>query len=165
MRNPPSVQATPLDPEHAAFIQGGVSVVVSTRNMALIPNVVRGCGCRVSRDRRRVTVLVENSRSGTIVDDVRANGMVAVVFSQPSTHRTLQLKGVDATVADGTAADLRTSRRHLEAWLADMQRLGYDPAFVRAVRGEGTDLAAINFSVSAAFEQTPGPAAGRRLGS
>ena len=42
-----------LDEDHAAFIQGGVSVVVASRNADLVPDVVRGCGCRVSRDRRQ----------------------------------------------------------------------------------------------------------------
>ncbi|HET7202541.1 MAG TPA: hypothetical protein VFI92_04155 [Steroidobacteraceae bacterium] len=164
MQEPPAREALRLDPEHVAFIQGGVSVVVSARNEALVPDVLRGCGCRVSRDRRRVTVLAESARSGDVLDGVRANGMIAVVFSQPSTHRTLQLKGSDATVARATAADQRTARRHLEAWMADMQRIGYDPVFTRAARGDGADLVAITFSVAAAFEQTPGPAAGRRLG-
>ncbi|HWJ05818.1 MAG TPA: hypothetical protein VNS57_08510 [Steroidobacteraceae bacterium] len=156
-------QALRLDPDHAAFVQGGVSVVVSSRNDQLVADVLRGCGCRVSRNRRKVTVLVERERAGTVVDDIRANGHIAVVFSQPSTHRTLQLKGTDATVARATPADLRTSRGHLEAWMADMQKLGYEGAFTRAVRGEGSDLLAISFTVAAAFEQTPGPAAGRRL--
>jgi hypothetical protein len=130
-----------------------------------VADVLRGCGCRVSRDGRKVTVLVEHERAGDVIEDVRANGRVAVVCSQPSTHRTLQLKGTDATVAAGTAADLRTSRRHLEAWMDDMRKLGYDDAFIRAVRGKGTDLLSITFSVGAVFEQTPGPAAGQRLAS
>jgi hypothetical protein len=153
-----------LAPDHATFIQGGVSVVVSARNERLAPDVARGCGCRVSRDRRRVTVLVERARSGSVIDDVFANGVVAVVFSQPSTHRTLQLKGTDAAATEGTAADQRTSRRHLQAWIEDMQRIGYPPGFAGAVRGEGSGLVAITFSIAAAFEQTPGPAAGRPLG-
>ena len=37
---------------------GGVSVIVATRNGECVADVVRGCGCRVSRDRRRITVLV-----------------------------------------------------------------------------------------------------------
>jgi hypothetical protein len=164
MRTAPTIRSLPLDPEHAAFIQGGVSVVVSTRDDALVADVARGCGCRVSRDRRRVTVLVEYARSGCVLENVQANGHVAVVYSQPSTHRTLQLKGTDARVARAAPSDLRVSQRHLEAWIADMQRLGYGASFGRAVRGAGTDLAAITFSVAAAFEQTPGPAAGRRLG-
>jgi hypothetical protein len=153
-----------LAPEHAAFIQGGVSVVVAARDGQLVADVLRGCGCRVSRDRRRVTVLVEPARSGAVLDHVAANGSVAVVFSQPSTHRTLQLKGTDATVARGTPTDQRTARRHLEAWVEDMGRIGYETGFVRTVRGEAAELAAITFTIAAAFEQTPGPAAGRRLG-
>lgn len=154
-----------LAPEHAAFIQGGVSVVVSARNERMIADVLRGCGCRVSRDRRKVTVVVEPARSGSVLEDVAANGMVAVVFSQPSTHRTLQLKGTDATVARGTAADQRTAQRHLEAWADDMRRIGYEPGFVRTVRGEGAELASITFTIAAAFEQTPGASAGQRLGT
>jgi len=49
---------SPLDADHAAFIQSGVSVIVASRNADFIADVVRGCGCRVSRDRRQVTVLV-----------------------------------------------------------------------------------------------------------
>lgn len=152
-----------LDADHARFIQGGVSVVVAARNERLVADVVRGCGCRVSRDRRKVTVLVDPARAGSVIDNVGANGHIAVVFSQPSTHRTLQLKGTDAHVAPCTPADLRVVRRHLEAWVADMQAIGYAPAFSRAVHGEGADLLAITFSIAAAFEQTPGPAAGRQL--
>jgi hypothetical protein len=163
MRNPPPVRSL-LAAEHAAFIQGGVSVVVSTRDEALVPDVTRGSGCRVSRDRRRVTVLVDFARAGSVVENVQANGHVAVVFSQPSTHRTLQLKGTDATVARAAPADLRAARRPHPAWVGEMEQLGYGTDFGRAVHGEGTDLAAITFSVAAAFEQTPGPAAGRRLG-
>ena len=157
-------QGVRLEPGHVTFVQGGVSVVVAARNDTLLADVVRGCGCRVTRDRRQVTVVVEPARSGAVLDHIAANGMIAVVFSQPSTHRTLQLKGTDARVANGTAADVRTSQRHLDAWLADMQLIGYGPEFVRAVRGESRELATVTFSIAAVFEQTPGPAAGRRIG-
>jgi hypothetical protein len=140
-----------------------VSVVVASRSDTQLADVVRGCGCRVARDRRQVTVVVEPARSGAVLEHIAANGMIAVVFSQPSTHRTLQLKGTDARVAGGTAADIRTARRHLDAWLADMQHLGYGVDFVRAVRGDSRDLATVTFSIAAVFEQTPGPAAGRRI--
>lgn len=99
-----------LGAEHATFIQGAVSVVVSARDGNLVPDVLRGCGCRVTRDRRHVTVLVEPARAGAVLDHIRANGMIAVVFSQPSTHRTIQLKGSAATVAPGGRADFGTAR-------------------------------------------------------
>jgi len=156
-------QDPPLDADHAAFIQGGVSVIVATRNAEQVADVVRGCGCRVSRDRRRVTVLVEPSRAGTLLDDIAANGMIAVVFSQPSTHRTIQLKGSDARVVKLTAADRAVAAQHLRDWSEDLCRIGYTPEFANAVRGAAPRLAAIAFTPSAAFQQTPGPGAGQPI--
>ena len=153
-----------LDAEHADFIQGGVSVVVATRNSDSVPDVVRGCGCRVSKDRRRVTVLVEPARAGSVLDNVAANGMIAVVFSRPSTHRTIQLKGTDARLARVTAADRAVAARHLDAWVEELTAMGYRPDFARAVRGQADGMAAITFTPSSAFQQTPGPGAGERLG-
>jgi hypothetical protein len=152
-----------LDAAHAAFIQGGVSVVVASRNAEFVADAVRGCGCRVSRNRREVTVLVEPGRAGTLLDDIAANGMVAVVFSQPSTHRTIQLKGSDARIVAVTAADRAVAARHLRAWTEDLCRMGYGAAFADTVRGRPERLAAIRFTPSAAFQQTPGPGAGQRL--
>ena len=156
-------QDPPLDADNAAFIQGGVSVIVATRNAECVADVVRGCGCRVSRDRRRVTVLVEPSRADTLLEDIAANGMIAVVFSQPSTHRTIQLKGSDARIVKVTAADRTIAARHLQDWSEDLCRIGYTPEFASAVRGAAPRLAAIAFTPSAAFQQTPGPGAGKPL--
>jgi len=156
-------RSTPLDADHAAFIQGGVSVIVASRNAQLVADVVRGCGCRVSRDRRQVTVLVEPSRAGTLLEDIAANGRIAVVFSQPSTHRTIQLKGSDASIVRVTPADRAVASRHLAAWKQELGSIGYTPDLAAAVRGAGDRIAAIRFTPSAAFQQTPGPKAGQRL--
>jgi hypothetical protein len=155
-----------LDEDHAAFIQSGVSVVVATRNAALVPDAVRGCGCRVSRDRRSVTVLVESLRIGSVVADIEANGMIAVVFSQPSTHRTIQLKGTDARVVRVSPRDRDLVEQHLTAWVDELTAIGYRPEFARAVHGDAPDaMVALVFTPTAAFQQTPGPGAGDRLRS
>ncbi len=155
-----------LDEDHAAFIQSGVSVVVATRNADLVPDAVRGCGCRVSRDRRSVTVLVESLRIGSVVADIEANGMIAVVFSQPSTHRTIQLKGTDARVVRVSPRDRDLVEQHLTAWVDELTAIGYRPEFARAVHGDAPDaMVALVFTPTAAFQQTPGPGAGDRLRS
>jgi len=154
------------DDDHAAFIQGGVSVVVATRNSDLVPDAVRGCGCRVSRDRRSVTVLIESLRIGSVIADIEANGMIAVVFSQPSTHRTIQLKGTDARVVSVSPRDRTLAQRHLAAWIDELTAIGYRPEFARAVHGDVPDaMVALVFTPTAAFQQTPGPGAGDRLRS
>ena len=155
-----------LDEDHAAFIQSGVSVVVATRNADLVPDAVRGCGCRVSRDRRSVTVLVESLRIGSVVADIEANGLIAVVFSQPSTHRTIQLKGTDARVVRVSPRDRDLVEQHLTAWVDELTAIGYRPEFARAVHGDAPDaMVALVFTPTAAFQQTPGPGAGDRLRS
>jgi hypothetical protein len=159
----PQSKGLQLDLDHAAFIQGAVSVVVSSCNPQRVPDVLRGCGCRVSRDRRRVTVLFEAARAGTVLENIAANGMIAVVFSQPSTHRTIQLKGSDARVVRATAADRAIAQQHLHAWVQDLRLIGYATEFARAVRGEPRHLVAVAFTLASAFLQTPGPAAGQRL--
>lgn len=159
----PQGKGLQLDSDHAAFIQGAVSVVVSTCNPQRVPDVLRGCGCRVSRDRRRVTVLFEAARAGAVLENIAANGMIAVVFSQPSTHRTIQLKGSDARVVRAMGADRAIAQQHLHAWVQDLQLIGYGTEFARAVRGEPQHLVAVAFTLASAFQQTPGPAAGQRL--
>ena len=158
-----SGQPQPLDVAHVTFIQGPVSVMVATRSAELVADVVRGCGCRVSRDRRHVTVLVEPARASTLLADVAANGMIAAVFSQPSTHRTIQLKGSDARVVRVTAADRVVARQHLREWSEDLRRIGFAVPFAAALHGGAGVLAAIRFTPTAAFQQTPGPGAGQPL--
>jgi hypothetical protein len=154
-----------LDEEHAEFIQGGVSVIIATRNARLVADLARGCGCRVSRDRRLVTVLVDPDRAEALLQDIRANGMIAVVFSQPSTHRTIQLKGSDARRARVAAGDRAVVERTLAGWIEDLTSVGYTRELARAIHGgRPARLAAMAFTPEAAFQQTPGPAAGTRLG-
>ena len=157
---PPS----PLDAALADFIQGGVSVVIASSNAGLESDVVRGCGCRVSRDLRRVTVLFDKSRDDRVLDDFAANGRIAVVFTQPSTHRTIQLKGTDAALARTASADRLVVQAHREKWIQELCQLGYTREFSAAVWGPLPEmLAAIAFTPTAAFQQTPGPTAGQAL--
>lgn len=156
--------AAALDAAQASFIQGGVSVILASRNAGLVADAIRGCGCRVSRDRRRVIVLVDRQRAEPLVADVTANGQIAVVFSQPSTHRTIQLKGTDASVVRPKPSDRALVASHREDWVDELCGIGYSREFAKAFWGRLPEaLVAISFTPTAAFEQTPGPAAGQPL--
>jgi len=156
--------AAPLDPEHAEFIGGGASIIVAGRDAGNETTVSRAVGCRVADNRRRVTVFVSAAQSGALLADVRANGVIAVVFSQPTTHRAIQLKGTDAEVVPLTEDDphlLAAYRGRLAAYVAP---LGFSEAFVRTfLNVPPGDVVAIAFTPSAAFTQTPGPKAGSPL--
>ncbi len=153
-----------LDEDHAAFVQGGVSVIAASCNAARVPSIGRACGCRVSGDRRRVSICIAASQAPELLADIRAGGRVAVVFSRPSTHRTLQLKAVDAKLRPAATEESTLVASYVEAFAAEIIPLGHAEAQVRTLFAhvEG-DLVAIDFTPSAAFEQTPGPSAGTPL--
>lgn len=153
-----------LDEALAAFVQTGVSINAGSRGPGNVPAVARANGCRVAADRRRVTVLLPASKSAALLEAVRATGAIAVVFSEPPTHRTIQLKGTDATVVPATDEDRATAVRWVDGFAAVLAPLGYSEEVFRALLGtDPADLVAVAFTPSAAFDQTPGPRAGAPL--
>ena len=154
-----------LDEDHAAFIQSGVSILAASRDAANAPKLARAIGCRVSPDRRRVTVFVAAFQAAALIESLRATGGIAVGFNLPSTHRAFQLKGTDATVGSLDRGDLEIAVRYVEAFVADIALLGYSEPIGRALLAfDPAELLAISFTPSAAFVQTPGPRAGARVG-
>lgn len=154
-----------IDEELAAFLQSGVSVHVASRGTANLPNLVRGIGCRVSADRRRVSAFVLASQCGALLADLATNGAIAFVASLPSTHRTVQLKGADAKSGSPQPGDEALVARQRAGLAGNLETVGYAPELPRAlVGGEWAEAVAITFTPTAAFVQTPGPGAGAPLG-
>lgn len=154
----------PLPAAHAEFIQTGVSIAVASRDAANRPSSARAVACRVSPDRRRVTVLLRPSRSEALLEDLRRCGVIAVVFSQPSTHRTIQLKGVDAALDAVLPDDQARALQHGRDFARELDGWGFADGFAETLMdGAADDLVAVTFTPSAVFSQTPGPRAGERL--
>jgi hypothetical protein len=153
---PPS----PIGPEQAALIARRVSIIVGSSDAALRPHLMRAVGSRLSEDRRRLTLLLPDQRSRPVLDDLRANGRIAVVFSEPTTHRTLQVKGVDAVVGPIDDDALALAEQTLREFAIEIGQLGFAAEVAQTLLGHEAELVAVHFTVAAAFEQTPGPAAG-----
>ncbi len=153
-----------VDEELAGFLQSGVSVHAASRGATLVPCLVRGIGCRVSPDRRRVTILLLRPQCGPMLADFADNGHIAFVASRPSTHRTVQLKGTDAEAHAPAPGDRALVKAQHEAFVEDVSRYGYDPGLPRTLLGgDWEDVVAVTFTPTAAFVQTPGPGAGAPL--
>jgi hypothetical protein len=153
-----------LDAESAAFILGGVSINAASARQGALPNLARAVGCRVTPDRRSVRVFFAATPGAALLDDVRGNGMIAVVFTQPSTHRTLQLKSGNARIVPLEAGDGNIVQGYVDRFVADLLPLGYPERNVRTlVACDPDDLVAVDFNPSSAFVQTPGPNAGQAL--
>jgi hypothetical protein len=157
----PAQPAIALDPELVAFTQGGVSMHAASRDSHHVAQLSRALGCRISDDRTRVTVFLLASHSGAMLADYQANGQIALVITLPSTHRTVQLKGADATIEPLRDEDHKLIARAREAFVRDLITIGFRKELPEVlVSGQRGDVVAVAFTVTAAFIQTPGPAAG-----
>jgi hypothetical protein len=155
-----------LNEKWATFIQGGVSITLASRDAQNIPTLVRAVGCRVEENRQRVMIFIAGSQGEPLLKAIRSTGTVAAVFTQPSTHISLQLKGSDAVLTRARAADVRCSKTQQDAFVADTSSIGYPEDLIRAVFwSDPADLMVVTFTPIAAFLQTPGPRAGESLSS
>ncbi|AMO22915.1 hypothetical protein GCM10027034_34170 [Ramlibacter solisilvae] len=143
----------------------GVSVHVASRDARMRPSVMRGLGLDLDLAAGRITVFVSREQAGQLVLDLSANGHVAVVVSEPLSHRAMQLKATRATLRNAVAADEAVLARYLASMERAVQSVGHAPRMARAMLAHRIeDLVAVSFTPDQAFDQTPGPKAGAALG-
>jgi hypothetical protein len=153
-----------LPPDLLAMIERGVSVNVASRDAALRPSLMRAVGSSVADGGRSITVFVSRRQSRQLVQDIAATGHVAVVFSEPSTHRTVQIKATRATLRNAVPADEAVLARYLASMEHELRLIGLPPEIPRTMLAHRVDdVVAVTFEPELAFDQTPGPRAGTRL--
>lgn len=153
-----------FDPALAAFVCGGVSISLASSRSGAFPNMARGVGCRPVPGEAALAVFVAATPGAALLEDVRRNGRVATVFSEPRSHRTLQFKGSDARIEELEAGDFDRIRRYIEAFVGEVAALGYPSEIVGTLlECDLEDVVALRFTISAGFSQTPGPRAGEPL--
>ncbi len=154
-----------LDEATAAFIAGpSASLAITSRDARNRPSLVKAVACRVSADRRRVTLYLDQQLGQAVVQSVREGFPVAAVFSEPATHRTLQLKADRAEVGAISPAERELARQQFNNIVEHITALDYPEDGVRCYFNYTPEqLVAVSFTPTEAFEQTPGPRAGERL--
>lgn len=143
------------------LIQSGVSTMVGTRDQELVPECVRAVGSVVALDGLRLTVFLPARSAARSVANLRANGEIAVTFSEVPTHRTRQVKGRAVFVRDATEAESAIMERYIAAFGAELDIVGMPPSVSR--RLAYLPAHAVEIEVREVFDQTPGPGAGARL--
>lgn len=153
-----------LDAAQAAFLGGPVAINAGSHDATQLPSITRAYGCKVSADRREVVVFMSIPHSQAILRDLAAGAPIAVVFSRPKTHETLQLKGLRARIQPLASGDREIMLASGAAFSAEIMALGYAEGFSLALMAPAADEAVgVAVTPSAVFEQTPGPKAGMRL--
>jgi hypothetical protein len=153
-----------LSTDHAAFVESGVSITVASRDSQNRPLVGRSVGCVVADDRQQIKIFLSRRKYPLLVDAIRRSGAVAVSFSEPSSHTTLQLKSTSAELTEVVTSDTERVAAHVVLFAADLERIFHRGALARAIlECSPGDLVAVAFYPLAAFSQTPGPLAGCRI--
>ncbi|WP_170971915.1 hypothetical protein [Rhodobacter sp. SY28-1] len=152
-----------LSDEVVDFIGSGVSIIVGVvgadgrarGGRALASRVLAGGAIRL---------IYPAEGNSAISDTAQSGGPIAVTFSAPMSHRTIQLKAMSTRAEEPEADDLKSLTHQTDAFAAVLRTIGYAPSFVRAFCARRSQsFCVLSFLPNAAFEQTPGPGAGRKL--
>lgn len=150
-----------FDPELTAFLESGCSTIVGFVTVTGEPFASRGWGTKVEPGTPvRIRLLVSAAA-------VRALGLappfaIAVTGADVRTLRSVQLKGTATAIEQVDDDDLARSTRFCEAFFGDVADVdGIEPELMQ--RLVPADLLACTIEVAEAYDQTPGPAAGKPL--
>ena len=150
-----------LSDELIEFAESGVSIMVGTCDAELRPETMRCGGAQVAADRQHVTVWVNAELAQRTLANLQVNPRIAVVFTRPVDHRSVQLKGELVEVRPANEEERVLSDRHLAGFVEQLYCIGMPRAVTRRLRfWPGM---AITFVATELFHQTPGPGAGQRL--
>jgi hypothetical protein len=155
-----------LPPALLALMDKGISCIVGSCGLDMRPSIMRAVGSSITAGGAGVTVYISRSQSRQLLQDIASTGRIAVVFSEPATCVTVQLKSGNARIRSAQASDEAALARYLKSMEPQIQQVGFGPVYARAMLAHRLeDLVAISFEPSQAFDQTPGPKAGATLGA
>lgn len=147
-----------LDAELAAFLNSGLSVIAATRDARLLPEAIRLMALEAVAGEEEMTAFLPDAVSRRMLENVRDNGRIAVVGSDPVDNRSVQVKG--RAIDCRPATDLQ--RPVVDGYRARMARALAQVGVPQPVifRAAFWPCHAVRFRVEGIFLQTPGPSAG-----
>lgn len=150
-----------MTPSLIGFTQTGVSIRVSSCDAAGCAVVGRAHAAVPLEPSGRLLLILQEGANADVLRAAGETGLIAVVFTQPSTHRSLQFKGRDASLVPPAPDWPEAVARHGRAFARELRDIGHDETFIAAYNACDLDrLAGIAFTCTDGFDQAPGPRAG-----
>jgi hypothetical protein len=144
-----------------AFLTGGKSLVIGTCDKDLVPECARAVALWVAPDRKNVNVFLPEVVCARTLENLRANGCIAIGVSHPPDHRSLQLKGSLRQIAPATPDELLFVQSYLQELSLSLDLVGLPANVIERLNYRPCLRADV--ALEAIFLQTPGPDAGRAL--
>lgn len=152
-----------IDRELAAFLTSPVMIIVGTSDQHGKPEIGRGVGAKVDAAAGAVELVLSAWQWPGTVENLRANGRVAVTFARPSDYVSYQVKG-RATVRSVQAGDIVLSEGYMAGIVAALGDLGLAPGLA-APWLTNREAVVARILLAEIYVQTPGPQAGTALGT
>src|SRR5215470_17002803 len=102
-----------------------ISSAISSRDASNQPSVTKCLAVRARGDQGTVEVFVDADRSVEVLRDLRAGSPIALVCSEPMSHRTIQVKGTRAEIGPVAPDDQKYVAAKVDAIVAHIAPLGY----------------------------------------
>ena len=150
-----------IDDSLKEFIESGVATLVATGDSSGRPHVAYAWAPRVAENDGHMEVFIDTARADRTIANLRANGLIAVTMAHPVSYRSVQLKGNFGDVGEPSVEDQAYVQQRREDFLTCTSLVGDPPESIRNLWLE--DVVRIAFTVDQAFDQTPGPDAGKPL--
>ena len=152
-----------ISEELANFLESGVTMLVGTRDPELRPEGVKGFGARVEPGREELTVFISAAHAARTLANAMATGRVAVCFTRPIDHRSMQLKGPVLELRDARDEERPLVERYTQRLSEILGEIGIPPRLI--LRIDRWPAHALRIRMEGVFVQTPGPGAGTPLGA
>lgn len=148
------------------MIDRGVSTIVASHDASQRPSLMRALGAAITADGTRITVYLNRPACTQLLADLQATGQIAVVFSEPFSHRAVQVKAGRVELHAAGPDDAPVLAHYLSSMEHELSRIGFGPEYTRIMLAHQlNDVTAVSFHPEQAFDQTPGPKAGASLPS
>lgn len=152
-----------LPDELVDFIQSGVSVIVGVVGPDGRAQAGRALATRILTG-GAIRLMYPEEGNAAITASAQAGGPIAVTFSAPISHRTIQLKAPSSRLEQLESQDRINVDAQMDAFAGVLRALGFPPPFIESFcANRSKSISVLSFVPQAAYEQTPGPGAGREL--
>ncbi len=152
-----------LTPELRQFCQSGLSIALGSRAADGLPLSGHALACLID-DSGTVRILLRESANTELLRAVASGARIAATFSEPRTHRSIQLKASSSRRVPVVDGDLVAVAKQCATFASELEFVGYTRQFSSYYCAYRPDeVVAFEFVPEEAFVQTPGPGAGSTL--
>jgi hypothetical protein len=149
-----------IDDGDAALLESPCSLIVGTVDETGLPDATRAWGVEVLADREHVRVVLDADAKASLAN-VASTHAFALTATDVSTFMSVQIKGRVVSVEPESDADRARRENFIDGFARAVNATDGTPVEL-LLRMKPCAFVTVVATIEDAFDQTPGPTAGRR---